>query len=187
MNRLISNLNYLRRPPWEHGKPPRELLEFISAHPPARAIDLGCGSGTNAITLAKNGWQVVGVDIAILALYRAKRKAKHTQVHLDLRFGDVTALRGIRGKFDLALDVGCFHNLGRKKENYLNNLAQRILAPNGFWLLYAHLLPRSDGAKHGITQNDMENAAKKLNLLWQKKARGKKGRDETWALFQKIA
>jgi SAM-dependent methyltransferase len=183
MNKLVSNLKYLRRPSWEHNTPPRELLEFIAAHPPGRAIDLGCGSGTNAIILAQNGWQVTAVDVAILALYRARRKAKRAKVAPHFRLGDAARLRGIREKFDLALDVGCFHNLGSRKRLYLNRLEQ-ILAPNGFWLLYAHLLPRADNATHGISQTDIEEAAKRFNLLWQKKARGKKGRNETWVLFQ---
>ncbi|RLD01715.1 MAG: class I SAM-dependent methyltransferase, partial [Chloroflexi bacterium] len=111
MNKLSSNLKYLRRPTWDSGISPPELLNFIATHPAGRAIDLGCGTGTNAITLAQHGWQVSGVDIALIALYRARRKAKSSQVNLDLHLGDVAKLRGIEGKFNLALDIGCFHNL----------------------------------------------------------------------------
>ncbi len=56
--RLAFNFWYFRKPPWDSGISPPELLEFIRTHPAGKAIDLGCGTGTNVITLAKAGWQV---------------------------------------------------------------------------------------------------------------------------------
>ena len=112
MKPFFFNLSYLRKKaPWDSGISPPELLEFIAEHPPGRAIDLGCGTGTNVITLAQHGWQVSGVDFAPRAIKVARRKAKHVKIDADLRVGDVTKLRGVDGKFNLALDMGCFHNL----------------------------------------------------------------------------
>ena len=184
MNKLTSNLKYLRRPSWDSGISPPELLEFIATHPAGRAIDLGCGTGTNAITLAQHGWQVTGIDIALIALYHAHRKAKNAHVKLNLCFGDVAKLRGVRGDFDLALDMGCFHNLGERKGAYLDRLEQ-ILAPEGFWLLYAHLLPRDDSATHGISESDLAKIASRFNLVWEKRSRDKRGRDAIWALYKR--
>ena len=184
MNKLTSNLKYLRRPPWDSGISPPELLEFIAAHPAGRAIDLGCGTGTNAVTLAQHGWQVSGVDVALIALYRARLKAQSAQVNLDLHLGDVVKLHGIEGEFDLALDMGCFHNLGEEKENYLKRLKE-ILTPQGFWLLYAHLLPRDDNKTHGLSEADLTLAASYFNLVWEKRSLGRKGRNAIWVSFQK--
>ena len=179
-----SNLRYIKNPPWDSGITPPELLEFIAQHPAGRAIDLGCGTGTNLITLAKHGWQVSGVDVAILALHRARRKAKIAQVDINLHWGDVTKLSGIHEIFDLALDMGCFHNLGDRKEAYLKRLDE-ILAPKGFWLLYAHLLPRQDGMKHGVSRADLDLLASRFTLVWQKVNRGKVVHKAIWTLFQK--
>ena len=185
MNLLTSNLKYLGSPPWDSGKTPPELLEFIAQRPAGRAIDLGCGTGTNVITLAQHGWDVTGVDVAFLALLKARQKAKTAHLKAQFKLRDVSKLRGIKGPFDLALDMGCFHNLFEKQRDYLARLNE-ILAPGGYWLLYAHLLP-ADGtpASHGLAPADLASAQPRFNLLWRKDTHDKTGRDSVWVLFQK--
>ncbi len=185
MNRFTSNLMYLSRPPWDSGISPPELHEFIDTHPAGRAIDLGCGTGTNLITLAQHGWDATGVDVAFLALRKAHQKAKDAKVQVQLKLRDVSKLRGIHGPFDLALDMGCFHNLFEKQNNYLSRLDE-ILAPGGYWLLYAHLNP-ADGtpATHGLIPSDLERAQSCFDLVWRKDSHDKVGWDSVWALFQK--
>lgn len=185
MKRILYNLMYLRRAPWDSGISPPELLDFIDTHPAGRAIDLGCGTGTNLITLAQHGWQVSGVDSAILGLVRAYRKASAARIHIDLHLGDVTKLRGVQGKFDLALDMGCFHSLEDKKENYLNRLDE-ILVPGGFWLLYARLLSAEyTDPRHGLSAAEFAKAENRFNLISRTDSLDKNGRDAVWALFQK--
>ncbi len=137
LRRIHFNFWYLRRPPWDSGISPPELFDFISKHPAGRAIDLGCGTGTNVITLVQNGWQVVGIDFVPRAIQIAKRKIKNANIQADLRIGDATQLNGIDGPFDLALDMGCFHGIEKRKD-YLTEL-HRVLAVNGHWLMYGIL------------------------------------------------
>jgi ubiquinone/menaquinone biosynthesis C-methylase UbiE len=161
MRRLRFAWMYLRRPSWDSGITPPELHEFIAAHPPGRAIDLGCGTGTNVLTLAQNGWQVTGVDFISKAIKTAKRKlalskvegTKLASVDADLRVGDVTKLRGIAGPFDLALDIGCFHGV-ENKPAYLTEL-DRLLAPGGYWLLYGFFKPASQLPGPGLAAPDL--------------------------------
>ena len=77
LNRLMYTLMYFRRPPWDSGQTPPELLEYLKTRTPGRAIDLGCGTGTNIITLASLGWNVTGVDFVPAAVEQARRKAKN--------------------------------------------------------------------------------------------------------------
>ncbi len=109
--RMSFNLWYFRRPPWDTGITPPELMAFVASRPSGRALDLGCGTGTNAITLAQYGWQVTGIDFAMKAIRLARRKAIKASVVIDFHVGDVTRLEGITGLFDLVLDIGCFHSL----------------------------------------------------------------------------
>ena len=73
--RFLFHYWYFRQPPWDTGISPPELLEFIQNHRAGRAIDIGCGTGTNVITLAQAGWDVTGVDFAPRAIKLAQQKA----------------------------------------------------------------------------------------------------------------
>src|ERR1041385_3822376 len=95
--RLVFQSMYFRQPPWDTGISPPELFEFIKTHPAGRAIDLGCGTGTNVITLAKSGWRVTGIDFAPRAIKLAKQKAQSMGVQADVTVNDATKLNGITG------------------------------------------------------------------------------------------
>ncbi len=135
--RTFFELGYLLgRSPWDTGISPPELLEFLESHPPGRAIDLGCGSGTNVVTLAQRGWQVTGIDFSHLAICRARRKARRAGVQVVLLVGDASDLSGVSGTFDLALDIGCYHGLSAsQQERYTDSLSQ-VLRPGATFLLY---------------------------------------------------
>ncbi len=164
--RLEFHLWYLREtPPWDTGITPPEVVQFISSHPPGRAIDLGCGTGTNAITLAQHGWQVTGVDFAWSAIRSARRKAKKAGAKVDFRVDSVIALRGIQGPFDLALDIGCFHNLPlESRPIYLDNI-RRLLSPAGTYLLYVHFKVDPTAQGHGVVEADFDLIAGYLQLI----------------------
>lgn len=197
--RLSFHLWYYARPPWDKGISPPELLEFIATHPAGRAIDLGCGSGTNVITLARHGWQVTGVDFAPRAISLARRKLREAGLQADLRVGDVTRLDGIEGPFDLALDIGCFHGVTNRPA-YLRQL-KRILRPGGYWLLYAFFRPaeaaRFEGKDRlfvalqsrtppGLEESDLAYILQSgLHLCWRKDGHDRRGRPSAWFLFQK--
>ena len=139
--RLLFQYWYFGQPKWDTGISPPELLDFIEKHLPARAIDIGCGTGTNVITLAKAGWQVTGVDFAPRAIQLAKQKLRSTGIQADLYVSDATDIKGIVGPYEFALDIGCFHSIQKDgKADYLKQL-DRILAPNGFWLMYGFFNP----------------------------------------------
>lgn len=145
--------SYFRRPPWDSGVTPPELFSFLEGRSPGRAIDLGCGTGTNTITLASYGWQVTGVDFIPAAIRQARQKARRAGMKADFVLGDVTRLDRFDGPYELALDIGCFHSLSEKgKKEYIRQV-DRLLAPGGFWFLYGFL---TEFSTPGIFPSDID-------------------------------
>ena len=183
--RILFQYWYFSQPPWDTGISPPELLEFMENHKPGRAIDIGCGTGTNVITLAKAGWQVTGVDFAPRAIKLAKQKLKRASVQAELSVNDATKLSGISGPFDFALDLGCFHGIAKDGQaKYLDQL-DRILAPNGFWLLYAFLNPGTPRSGHGLAEADLSLISARFTLLSRRDGFEKRERQSAWFLYQK--
>lgn len=184
--RLFFHYWYFRQPPWDTGISPPELLEFIKSQPPGRAIDIGCGTGTNVITLARAGWKVSGVDFAPRAIQLAKQKIRNSGVLAELSVRDATKLSGIRGPFDFALDIGCFHSFTQNDQlKYLEQL-DRILTPGGFWLLYGFFRPNADHAPPGLLEADINHISSRMNLISRRNGfDSTRGRSSAWFLFQK--
>ncbi len=183
LRRLSFNFWYFRTPPWDSGITPPELFEFIQSHPAGRAIDVGCGTGTNVITLAKTGWQVTGIDFAPRAIQIAKRKLKKENIKARLFTGDVTRFK-VDSQFDLALDIGCFHGV-ENKADYLTQL-DKILAPHGFWLMSGFFKPDPHLSGSGLAEADLEMiSARALTLLSRRDGFDKKERPSAWFLYQR--
>lgn len=124
--------------PWDSGVPPPELAEWVegpTALAPGRALDIGCGTGTNWKYLLDHMWEVTGVDFVPAALKAAKQKAPGAR----LLVGDVTKLEelGVSGPFDLMLDLGCFHSIpDLRRDAYVRETA-KVAAPGATFLLFA--------------------------------------------------
>ena len=184
--RLLFQYWYFGQPKWDTGISPPELLDFIQNHKPARAIDIGCGTGTNVITLAQAGWQVTGVDFAPRAIQLAKQKLKKANIQADLHISDATNLKDISGPYEFALDIGCFHsNQKDGKAKYLKQL-DRILAPNGFWLMYGFFKPDPNHAGTGLVQADLDLISSQFTLISRRDGLDdKRDRKSAWFLYQK--
>lgn len=142
MKRLFFELRYLLgRTPWDTQITPPEVQSFLEEHAPGRAIDLGCGTGTNVLTMAQYGWEVTGIDFSSRAIDKARRRLRNAGVHAELLQGDVVELSEVQGPFDLALDIGCFYSLRSvDRVRYTSRLAE-LVRYGGVYLLYTFLNP----------------------------------------------
>jgi cyclopropane fatty-acyl-phospholipid synthase-like methyltransferase len=185
LRKIWFNLAYYQKPVWDTEISPKELMSFITTHNPGKALDLGCGTGTNVITLAQSGWQVTGVDFAPRAITIAKNKALHLGIKVELFVDDVTHLDSITDSFDLILDMGCFHSLAPKDHpKYLVNI-DRLLAPTGTYLLYVFFKNRTEEKGPGVTENDMTNLSNVLRLTHRMDGTERDIRQSAWFSFQK--
>jgi len=129
---------YRRFPvPWDSG-PRAELIDLVESGriKPCRAIDLGCGTGSNAIFLAQHGFEVTGVDFAPGAIEKAVAKRDAAGIDVEFVVGDLTNLRGVRGPFAFALDYGVLDDLTHKdRAKYLDTLLE-LTVPGSQYLLW---------------------------------------------------
>lgn len=134
--RLFFRLMYYKKPPWDSGISPPELIHFLENHPAGRAMDLGCGTGTNVLTLRQHGWDVTGIDFVPKAIRQARRKAHQAGLDVKLITGDVSNPQLFHGHYELILDMGCYHVLNAsQRESYRRNVAKHLSA-SGTYMLY---------------------------------------------------
>ncbi len=164
--------------PWDQGVIRPELIEVVDgpdALPVGRALDIGCGTGTQSIYLAQHGWQVTGVDFVRKALQVAQRKAAAVGVAPTWVEGDVTHLPelGIRDDFALLFDFGCFHGLSdRLREAYVRGITS-VAATNADFLLFAFNPGKRGPMPRGVSSEEIAvRFGKDWELIWTRKATG---------------
>lgn len=125
------------RAPWDTG-PRQELVELVERHAlsPGRAIDLGCGTGANAIYLAQHGFEVTGVDFAEAAIEKARKRAAAAGVQVHFLVDDLTNLRYVSGKFDFLLDYGVLDDLRLPQRKLYLQAMLPLTQPGSQYLLW---------------------------------------------------
>ncbi len=184
--KLSFLLSYLSgKSPWDTGITPPEVFVFLKDNPPGRMLDLGCGTGTNVITLAEHGWQAEGIDYVARAVRMARKEAKKNGLENKVKFrvGDVLSPELFRGEYDLILDMGCFHNISPDNvDRYLENVFSH-LEVGGSLLLYVHLNDLSKFG-HGATEVSLAKLGEKLQFV--KRVDGEESaRPSAWLEFIK--
>jgi SAM-dependent methyltransferase len=185
VRRAFFSLWYLfSKPPWDKGIPAPELVRTVANRPPGRALDLGCGTGTNVRYLAEHGWQATGVDFVPAAIAKARRRLRSLPV--DLRVADVTRLGELDfpGLFDLALDMGCFHSLTSEGQARYALGLEHWMKPGSCYMLYAWQ-PAPDSQGRGLSREAVEAAfAHGFRLVRYEQGQG---RPSAWYYFDRIS
>jgi cyclopropane fatty-acyl-phospholipid synthase-like methyltransferase len=151
---LLYDVLYRIGAPWD-GPPRAELVSLVEAGvltpdrlSPGRAIDLGCGGGSNAVFLARHGFETVGVDLSRQALKIAAGRAAAAGVQDRVRLvrADLTAtaLPGVSGPFDLLVDYGTLDDLGAGGRAAMARLITRYARPGARFLFWCFHGRRDD-------------------------------------------
>jgi SAM-dependent methyltransferase len=149
--------------PWDIGKPDFNLIQAVASTPirPCKALELGCGTGDNAIWLSQRKFQVLGIDTSEIAIEKAKEKASKANAKCAFRVGNILTSRVEGAPFGFAFDRGCFHTLSSDEDR--RRFAKNInghLEKDGLWL---SLLGNADEQRDGPgppqrTARDIVNA-----------------------------
>ena len=134
------NERYLAKElPWDSGIPSKELIRVLDEEkiPPCRAVELGCGTGTNSIYLASRGFDVTGMDCSPAALERARKKAADLGSNAKFQEADLCRFNLQLAPFDFIFDRGCYHSVRRMDiAGFLRTLRQ-ISRPGTRYLMLA--------------------------------------------------
>ena len=116
--------------PWNYVPCEADVVGRLLARtsPGQAVLDLGCGFGKNAPALRNRGLHVIGIDVADLAVYRAR------EIHdTDCWFvcGSALDLPLCSGSLDAVLDVGCLHCIDDAGRSRAVQECSRVLRPGG--------------------------------------------------------
>ncbi|NNN08780.1 MAG: class I SAM-dependent methyltransferase [Acidimicrobiaceae bacterium] len=123
----------------EHGwsQVPDELLvELVSPLATGRAIDLGCGTGRNALWLARTGWSVTGVDASRVGLDMALEQATSEGLTLHTEQADLLGYVAEPASFDLVV-VANIHLMPEQRDLFFERAAAAV-APRGHLFIVGH-------------------------------------------------
>jgi SAM-dependent methyltransferase len=126
------------------GEPNRFLVAEAAGLRPGRALDLACGEGRNTVWLARQGWQVTGVDFSAVALEKARRLAEANGVTAEWIVADLLEYRPEERTFDLVILF--YLQVPESERHEIVRAAADAVAPTGTFLLVAH---DSSNLEHG--------------------------------------
>jgi SAM-dependent methyltransferase len=126
-------------PPWETGQPSAELARVIAEEriKPGRVIELGCGSGINAVWLAQQGFNVTAVDFNKLAIDKARERAAAAGMTVRFLLADVLDWKEDCEPFPFFFDRGCYHSVRDVNVRAFVTTLKRLTAPGSIGLVLA--------------------------------------------------
>jgi SAM-dependent methyltransferase len=146
--------------PWDSNLASRELQRVLSEQSiaPCRAIELGCGTGTNAVYLASQGFDMTGVDCAPLALEQAQLRAEAAGVKVSWIEADVQHFGLGLQPFAFVFDRGCYHCCRRVDLEGYRETLRNVSRPGSRYLVLAgNANEQSDEGPPRVTEQQIRD------------------------------
>ena len=151
---------YMGVPPWDIGRAQPEVVRLADAAGFAGpVIDVGCGTGENALELASRGLDVLGIDASPRAIGAATAKASERGSSAQFLVADALQLGSLARRFASVLDCGVFHVFeDDERPVYVASLAA-ALEPGGVLqlLCFSDLQPGTFGPRR-VTQQEIRES-----------------------------
>jgi 2-polyprenyl-3-methyl-5-hydroxy-6-metoxy-1,4-benzoquinol methylase len=129
--------DYRARPPWDIDGPQPDLARLLDAGLiQGRVLDIGCGTGENALFFASRGIDVTGLDASAVAITRAQAKARRRGLSARFIQGDALQLAALGEMFDAVTDSGLLHVFSDQEMQQVIRGVHVLLRPSGrYWLM----------------------------------------------------
>jgi cyclopropane fatty-acyl-phospholipid synthase-like methyltransferase len=130
------NTVYEGAPPWDIGRPQPSFVMLADAGKfQGSVLDVGCGTGEHVMLAASHGAEALGVDVAELAIERARVKAQQRDIRATFEVGDVLHLDRLRRQFDVITDSGVFHVFDDEERPVYVKSLRSALRPAGMYYM----------------------------------------------------
>lgn len=116
--------------------PTRELVRIVKQGRlrPGRTLEVGCGTGADAIFLARRGFEVTAVDSSPTAIERARRRLELEGVVARFVLADAFEFARSAGKFDLVYDAGFYEFVRQTDLGQHLDMLWRVTRPGSWYL-----------------------------------------------------
>ena len=151
---------YEGTPPWDIGRPQPEFVRLAdSGMIRGRVLDVGCGTGENALLLAARGHEVWGVDGAARAIAKAQRKARTRALGAKFLVQDALHLGKLATTFDTVIDSGLFHVFSDEERPVFVRSLVTVLREGGtyYMMCFSEREPGEWGPRR-VTQREIRGA-----------------------------
>ena len=114
---------------WTSTTPPKKLVELIKGGiiKPCKVLDVGCGEGFYSIYLAKQGFDVIGIDISENAIKHAKNNAKREGVNVRFESMDLFDISKLNERFDFIFEWAILHHIEpKKRKDYVKEIFNKL-------------------------------------------------------------
>ncbi|HWC79830.1 MAG TPA: class I SAM-dependent methyltransferase [Pseudonocardiaceae bacterium] len=141
--------------PWDVGVQPAVARVAAEGGFTGAVLDVGCGSGDNALHIASLGLPVLGVDVAETALARARDKATERGIEAEFAIADAFRLDRLGRRFDTVLDCGMFHTCDAgERPGYAVSLAS-VTGPGATLYVLCFSDEGADVGPHPVRRADL--------------------------------
>jgi SAM-dependent methyltransferase len=151
--------SYFGTPPWDIGRPQPALVRLAeTGQITGLVLDVGCGTGENALYLAERGHDVVGIDGAPTAIDKARTKAKERGLSAQFQVADALKLPIPERLFDSVIDSGLFHVFPDDERVRLRDSLASVIRPGGtyFMMCFSEREPGNWGPRR-VTQQEIRS------------------------------
>ncbi len=160
MEAEIFEKAYDGQAPWEIGGPQPEIVRLAEAGAIVGVVlDVGCGTGENALYLAERGFDVWGIDFIPKAIERARAKALQRGLAVHFQVGDALKLEVLGRTFETVIDSGLFHTFSDEERSLFVRSLARAVRPGGvaYLLCFSDQEPPGEGPRR-VSQDEIRSS-----------------------------